>query len=653
VSGLGHWLAAEVFVLRCKHIGTGVGLPFDQSGAGIWTRIMSKLASLLALFISTVAIGFALEPNPAAKRETADYVPDVAALASPSSSELRELIERFTTDQREMERFHDVPGSAAHAQRMKEFFQTWQTRLAAVDFEKLGDGGRIDATLLRIRLRHELQLLDRDAARAKEMAALVPFADATASLQKSRRLLEPVDAKGAALSLAQMKKSLERARAALDLGLNPSAKDKAGDTGGKVEPLTVSKVIALRAANRVGELQKSLDEWFRIFDGYDPSFGWWTRTPYRELATALDDYGKFLREKVAGIDPKAKDEPIIGDPIGREGLLEELENEMIAYSPEELICIGEREFAWVDAELKCAARDMGLGDDWKAALEKVKEDHVEPGQQPVLVRDLALEAARYVQEHNLVTVPPLAADAWHLRMMSPEAQKVNPFFLGGDDIIVSFPTDAMSQEEKVQSLRANNRHFSRATVFHELIPGHHLQHYWRARSNQHRELFTTPFWVEGWALWWEFHLWDLKFISTPEDRIGALFWRAHRCARIIFSLKFHLGEWTPQQCIDFLVDRVGHERASATGEVRRSFNGSYPPLYQAGYMLGAMQIRALYAQQVTGGKMSEKQFHDEILKGGTMPIEMVRALLAHEKLARDFKAAWRFADEIPSPQQKR
>ena len=81
--------------------------------------------------------------------------------------------------------------------------------------------------------------------------------------------------------------------------------------------------------------------------------------------------------------------------------------------------------------------------------------------------------------------------------------------------------------------------------------------------------------------------------------MGMLFWRMHRAARIIFSLKFHLGEWTPQQCIDFLVDAVGHERASATGEVRRSFNGSYSPLYQAGYLLGGMQLRALHTELVS------------------------------------------------------
>jgi uncharacterized protein (DUF885 family) len=317
---------------------------------------------------------------------------------------------------------------------------------------------------------------------------------------------------------------------------------------------------------------------------------------------------------------------------------------MVAYTPEELIEIANREFAWCDAEWKKAAREMGCGDDWKAALEKVKHDYVEPGRQPALVRDLALEAAKFVQDRDLVTIPPLAADLWRVQMMSPAAQKVNPFFLGGNDIWVSYPTDAMKEDEKLQSLRANNVHFARATVFHELLPGHHLQWYYRARVNQHRDLFSTPFWVEGWALWWEFQLWDRGFPRSPEDRIGMLFWRTHRCARIIFSLNFHLGKWTPQQCIDFLVDRVGHERASATGEVRRSFNGDYSPLYQVGYMMGALQIRALHAELVTSGKMTDRPFHDGILVGGSMPIEMVRAHLTGQKLPKDFKPAWRFAD---------
>ena len=110
-------------------------------------------------------------------------------------------------------------------------------------------------------------------------------------------------------------------------------------------------------------------------------------------------------------------------------------------------------------------------------------------------------------------------------------------------------------------------------------------------------------------------LWDQGFTKTPEDRIGALFWRMHRCARIIFSFSFHLGKMSAQECVDFLVNRVGFERENAAGEVRRSFeSGYYGPLYQAAYMLGALQFRALHQDLVGSGKMSDRDFHDAILE---------------------------------------
>lgn len=228
-------------------------------------------------------------------------------------------------------------------------------------------------------------------------------------------------------------------------------------------------------------------------------------------------------------------------------------------------------------------------------------------------------------------------------MMSPERQKVNPFFLGGDCIIVSYPTDEMDHESKLMGMRGNNIHFSRATVFHEMIPGHHLQMHMIARYKPYRQLFDTPFWIEGWALYWEFILWnDERFKKTPQNRIGMLFWRLHRCARIIFSIKFHLGQMAPQECIDLLVDQVGHERATAEGEVRRSLNGDYSPLYQAGYMLGALQIYALRKETVETGLIAEKEFHDRFLKGNCMPIELARALMQDQPLSREHKPSWKF-----------
>jgi len=306
-----------------------------------------------------------------------------------------------------------------------------------------------------------------------------------------------------------------------------------------------------------------------------------------------------------------------------------------------------REYAWCEAEMKKAAREMGCDDDWKAAVEKVKNLHVAPGGQPKLVRDLALEAIDYVRAHDLVTVPPLAAETWRMDMMSPERQRYNPFFTGGEVISVAFPTDTMTHEQKLQALRGNNIHFSRATVHHELIPGHHLQQFMTQRYQPQRQAFGTPFWTEGWAVYWEMVLYEKGFPRGPEDRVGLLFWRMHRCARVIFSLGFHLGKMTPQECIDFLVEKVGHERENATAEVRRSFQGGYPPLYQAGYLVGAKQFWALRQELVTSGKMTEKAFRDAILKEGIMPVEMVRAAITDQKLSREFVPSWKFLGDLP------
>ena len=126
-----------------------------------------------------------------------------------------------------------------------------------------------------------------------------------------------------------------------------------------------------------------------------------------------------------------------------------------------------------------------------------------------------------------------------------------------------------------------------------------------------------------------------------------LFWRMHRCARIIFSLSFHLEKMTPKECIDLLVDRVGHERDNATAEVRRSFIGSYGPLYQAAYLLGGMELRALHRELVESSKMSDRTFHDAVLKENSIPIEMMRASLTGQRLTPGYTPGWKFAGPRP------
>jgi hypothetical protein len=545
-----------------------------------------------------------------------------------AQSAMRDTVELYSADRRVLGRRYAVEYDAVRRQRYQAFHRDWLQRLDRAPYDRFGVDDRIDWQLMHTTVRRQLARFELESRRAAEMDRFVPFADTITGLVESRRKLETVRPRETSLTLAALTRQIDTLRTRLE-------RERDRDTA------RATRIIALRSVSLLESLRQSLRNWYQYYRGYDPAFTWWNADPWKRADSALVRYTRTLRRQVVG-QREGEDEPILGDPIGVEALRAELAFEFIPYGPEDLLRIAEREFAWCEAEMLKASRAMGQGDNWKAALEAVKNSYVEPGRQPDLIRDLALEAIQFVESRGLVTVPPLAKEVWRMEMMSPERQKVSPFFLGGEVILVSYPTDEMTAEDKLMSLRGNNPHFSRATVHHELIPGHHLQFFMTQRYMSHRDEFSTPFWTEGWALYWEMRLWDLGFPRGPEDRVGMLFWRMHRAARIIFSLRFHMGSMTPQQAIDFLVDRVGHERANATAEVRRSFNGDYPPLYQLAYMIGGLQFRALHRELVTSGRMTERAFHDAVLQGGNLPVEMVRARLLNLELPRNYRASWRF-----------
>ncbi len=616
------------------------------------------------------------------QRSTAERA-DLGELDSPQS-EVRSLIERYVADRGSLNRSYPVETSPARQTRFKQFYSDWLALLGKMNFDAMSHDGKVDYLLLKSHLDHELQQLEIQNKSLAEIAPLVPFAQTITDLAEARRRMEKIDSPKVAALLNDLNKRIEASRRSVEAGL-------------RAEPGKMKKSVANRAMSTVNSLRGTLRAWFGFYNAYDPLFTWWADEPYKAVDQSLNNYAAFLGERMVGVrtteappiladarqgaDPGRGGGPggggagggggrgggggqrtdfagraagarpgdssdIIGDPIGREALMVELTSEMIPYTPEELIAIGWKELEWCETEMKKASRELGYGDDWRKALEHVKNLYVEPGKQAELIKDLALEAIEYVEKNDLVTVPPLARESWRMEMMSPERQLVSPFFLGGEVIQVSYPTNTMAHEQKMMSMRGNNPYFSRATVHHELIPGHHLQGFMTARYKPYRGLFSTPFWGEGWALYWELLLWDRGFAKTPEQKIGMLFWRSHRCARIVFSLSFHMEKMTPQECINLLTERVGHEVDNATAEVRRSFAGSYGPLYQAAYLLGGLQIYSLHKELVGSGKMTNRAFHDTILKENRIPIEMVRAILTRQKLTRDFKSNWKFYGSV-------
>lgn len=567
------------------------------------------------LFFSLLALTLSIQVSFAQSNE--------ASLLSP-------FINQYQSDETMLNRKYSLKRSEEYLQRMDRFYASWLAKLKALPFAKLSVNERVDYTLLKRDIRVDAAASQAAHVEFKASNFTVPFAKTIIDFEQKRRVGKQQDGPTTAANFKQLITAIDNTTKAVRNG-----------------QLTVTPMQANWAQQTVNQYITVFTEAYKFYDGYDPQFTKATKEVYPDVLKALREYAAELGKTAKLSNAKDDGSGILGNPIGRTALLAGLKDEMIAYTPEQIEAIAMREFAWCDAEMLKASNQMGFGNDWKKALEKVKTDYPALGKQPELVYELANEAIDFVEQNKLITVPALAKEGWRMRMLSPQEQLFAPFFLGGESVLIAYPTEDMSEDAKMMTLRGNNRHFSRAVVFHELIPGHNLQYFMQSRYKPYRRSFSTPFWTEGWSLYWEMLLWDKNFAKTPEDKIGMLFWRMHRCARIIFSLNYHLGKWTPKQCIDFLVERVGFERANAEAEVRRSFTGGYGPLYQIGYMLGGLEFRALHKELVSSGKMTNIQFHDRILKENNMPVEMVRAILTNQLLPENFSTQWKFAGNIP------
>ncbi|MEJ7560599.1 MAG: DUF885 family protein [Pedobacter sp.] len=536
------------------------------------------------------------------------------------------IMEHYQADRYLLRDFYVIQSAPETKTRFKILANDYLKKIETEDFNSFTVGDKVDYLLFKRDLQETLLELSKSDKEYEKVKGLFPFADQLYSFEKLSRRGTTVEGQKIAEQLNAINKQL-----------------KALTTSDAVSP-KLETTTAMFASNVGRDLRKANKTSFDFYNLYDPMYSWWVPATYKVTDSLLNVYSRNIAKNVKVPETTKNEDPtLVGNPVGRAEIIRKLNQEMIAYTPEELIEMANKELAWCDKEMLAATKEMGLGTDWRAAMEKVKNTYVAPGKQPELIVKLYNDALDFMKPKDLITIPPLAEETWGMIMMTPQRQLVNPFFTGGSEISISYPTSTMDYDDKMMSMRGNNPYFSRGTVQHELIPGHNMEYFMMRRYNTHRN-FDTPFWMEGWALYWELLLYDMGFAKTPEERIGMLFWRKHRCARIIFSLNYQVGNWSPKQCIDFLVDRVAHERANAEGEVRRSIAPWTDPLYQVGYLTGGLQIWALKKELVDSKKMTYKQFHDAIMQENSMTIEMLRAILNKQNLTKDFKTNWRFYD---------
>ncbi|WP_282456256.1 DUF885 family protein [Chitinophaga sedimenti] len=376
------------------------------------------------------------------------------------TSEVNNIMVKYKADRGNLLRFYFIDNSPERRERLRAVYDGYLKDLAQLDFESLPVGSRVDYLLFRRDLQEQLRRLDVEKKEVDQLKDWFGFADKLYETEKQRRRGAELEAQPLAADWHKM---------ALTIG----QKIKALETAGGMNIYQIRRGSGI--VKGLKEVVETVDQFYK---GYDPSYTWWMAGPAKELNEAPDAYAAAWRTKEKAA-PSGKDDGsgIIGYPIGNEELVRQLQLEMIPYSPEELVAIANKEFAYCDAEMLKASREMGFGDDWKAAMEKVKNTYVAPGKQPQMIMRLYNESVDFLKKNDLITIA-LAEEAWSMIMMTPERQLVNPFFTGGETLSISYPTNEMTEADKLMSMRGNNPHFSRSTVHHELIAGHHLRASW-------------------------------------------------------------------------------------------------------------------------------------------------------------------------------
>ena len=164
---------------------------------------------------------------------------------------------------------------------------------------------------------------------------------------------------------------------------------------------------------------------------------------------------------------------------------------------------------------------------------------------------------------------------------------------------------------------------------HEAIPGHHYQISLQ-QENEQLPKFARFLWYgaygEGWALYCESMGKELGLYTDPKQRIGALGDEMHRAIRLVVDVGMHWKGWTREQAIKYMMDNEPISEDGAVAEIERYMAFTAQAL---SYKIGQLKITELRkrCEDRLGDKFDLAKFHDQVLKNGCMPLNILQARL--------------------------
>ena len=255
-------------------------------------------------------------------------------------------------------------------------------------------------------------------------------------------------------------------------------------------------------------------------------------------------------------------------------------------------------------------------------------DHVEndPKYQPASADAIVEDFRKYIAQmeprlpelFNLlpktaVTVEPIppfqAAAATHYQGGTPDGKRP-----GRVSVAVSDPTHRSFINDE-------------AVAYHEGVPGHHLQITIQQSLTglpEFRKHGGNSAYTEGWGLYAEELGKEIGFYQDPGSDYGRLRSELFRAVRLVVDTGIHDMDWSRDQVVDYMRKSHAVDEPTIQAETDRYISG---PGQACSYKLGQLKIRELRerAKQQLGSKFDLKAFHDEILSGGALPLDVLDA----------------------------
>jgi uncharacterized protein (DUF885 family) len=303
-------------------------------------------------------------------------------------------------------------------------------------------------------------------------------------------------------------------------------------------------------------------------------------------------------------------------------------------TPDEIHQLGLREIDRIEAEMTAIAKKEGFADlaSFRTSL-KTNPKYIPTS------ADQILEDFRHYISQMEAKLP----DLFTLLPKSPVTVEAIPAFnaAAATHYVTGTPDGKRPGRVVVATSHFADRSLieDEATAYHEGVPGHHMQ----LSVQQQLEglpkfrLHSLGFnaYVEGWALYAEELGKEVGFYQDPVSDYGRLSSELFRAVRLVVDTGIHSKGWSRDQVVDFFRKSGAVDEPTIQTETDRYISW---PAQALSYKLGQLKIRELrdHAQKELGPKFDIRKFHDEILDGGTLPLDLLEARV--DKWTADQKA---------------